>query len=75
MTKASENELERLKRECSEMITTLKQLEEQELDLHCETKILAREAILCGYDPKIVEPPPPKRRRAPVKRKTPTQQN
>ena len=75
MAEASETELQRLKRECAEMMTTLKRLEEHELDLQCENKILAREALLSGYDPKIVEPPPPKsRRRAPaVKRKTATQ--
>jgi len=73
MEDASENELERLKQECSDMMKTLKKLEGEELDLQCENKILAREAMLCGYDPKLVEPPPPKRRRAPAKRKTAAQ--
>lgn len=67
---ASENELDRLKRECAQMMTTLKQLEKEELDLQCQNTILAREAMICGFDPKIVEPPPPKRRRPAAKKKT-----
>lgn len=66
---SDESELERLQRECASMATTLKQLEQQELGLQCQNAILAREAMLCGFDPKLVEPPPPKRRRAPAKKK------
>lgn len=69
------DELDRLRHECAAMVTTLKQLEQQELDIQAENRILAREAILSGYDPKVVEPPPPKRRRTAPKKKatTPTQ--
>lgn len=76
---SAETELQRLKRECAEMMATLQKLEEQELDLQCENKILAREALLSGYDVKIVEPAPPKSRRraAPAnkRKQTPASQN
>lgn len=70
MTETAENEIKRLKKECSDMIKALKILEEEELDLQCQNRILAREALVCGYEPNVIEPPPPKRRRTPVKKKT-----
>ena len=72
MTETAENEVERLKKECSYMIKVLKELEEEELDLQCQNRILAREALVCGYEPNVIEPPPPKRRRTPVKKKAAT---
>ena len=69
MTDPAESELERLKQECSTMVKALKELEEEELDLQCQNRILAREALLCGFDPSVLEPPAPKRRRPPAKKK------
>ena len=48
-------ELQRLQEECSTMVTLLKQLERQERLLRSETAILAREAMLCGYQPELLE--------------------
>jgi hypothetical protein len=70
MTETAENEIKRLKKECSDMIKALKILEDEELDLQCQNRILAREALVCGYEPNVIEPPPPKRRRTPVKKRT-----
>ena len=56
-------ELDRLEQECTSMICLLKELEREELELLQQNKILAREALLCGYQPHLLEPPAPKRRR------------
>ena len=60
---ASQKELQRIQRECTAMVGLLKNLEKEEHDLHCELKILAREAMLCGFAMDLVEPPRPKRRK------------
>ena len=65
---ASKNEVERLQTECSAMVRLLKNLEKEESDLQCELEILAREALLCGFAPKLVEPPAPKRRKTTKKK-------
>ena len=61
-------ELERLKKESSEMINLLKDLENEERDLAHQNEILAREALLCGLDVRVLEPPAPKRRKTAVKK-------
>ncbi len=58
-----DGESERLQRECSAMVKLLKNLEKEEHDLQCQLEVLAREAILCGFDPSLVEPALGKRRR------------
>jgi len=58
-----EAELERLQRECSAMLKLLKNLEKEEHDLQCQLEVLGREALLCGFDPNVVEPTAAKRRR------------
>mmetsp|Transcript_118926 Transcript_118926/g.333081 ORF Transcript_118926/g.333081 Transcript_118926/m.333081 type:complete len:100 (-) Transcript_118926:191-490(-) len=63
-------ELERLQRECSAMVKLLKNLEKEEHDLQCQLEVLGREAILCGFDPTVVEPASAKRRRTTVVTKT-----
>lgn len=63
-------ELERLQRECSAMVKLLKNLEKEENDLQCQLEVLAREVILCGFDPAVVEPASAKRRRTTVVTKT-----
>jgi hypothetical protein len=65
-------EVERLKIECANMIKALNALEEEELETQIQNRILAREALDCGYEPNMIEPPPPKRRRAPAKKKEAT---
>mmetsp|Transcript_26063 Transcript_26063/g.46184 ORF Transcript_26063/g.46184 Transcript_26063/m.46184 type:complete len:80 (-) Transcript_26063:298-537(-) len=47
--------IERIQAECSQMIAALKHLEEEEKDLHYQLEILAREALLCGFQPDVVE--------------------
>lgn len=59
----SMSETEQIQAECSTMVKLLKNLEKEEHDLQCELRILAREAVLCGFTPNVVEPPAPKRRR------------
>jgi hypothetical protein len=46
----------RIQAECSAMIKTLKDLQKEEHDLQSQLDILAREAILCGYQRGVVEP-------------------
>lgn len=58
-----EEELGRIQQECSAMVKLLKNLEKEEHDLQCQLEILAREALLCGFDPEVLEPPAPKRRK------------
>mmetsp|Transcript_25225 Transcript_25225/g.37255 ORF Transcript_25225/g.37255 Transcript_25225/m.37255 type:complete len:80 (-) Transcript_25225:117-356(-) len=65
----ADDELERLQRECASMVALLKQLEKEELELNQQNKILAREAVLCGYQSHLIEPTPPKRRRTASKKK------
>ena len=66
MTEAAtvSDELERLKKQCIEMTQTLNALEKEEIMLQTQNEILAREAILAGYQSHVIEPPAPKRRRA-----------
>jgi hypothetical protein len=70
-TNNSTSELEKLQSECSAMVQLLGNLEKEEHQLHCQLEILAREALLCGFSPEVVEPAAPKRRRttAPSKKK------
>lgn len=65
------SELERLKKECKAMVTLLKRLREEEEDLREKNVMLAREALLCGFQMDNLEAPPPKRRvtKTPVTRK------
>jgi len=58
------DELERLKSECVEMIKMLKRLESEEEVIKAQNEVLAREALLCGFDPIRLEPPAPKRRKS-----------
>jgi hypothetical protein len=69
MGSGDNEELNRLKSECRSMVALLKELERDELELVQQTKILAREALLCGYQPHLLEPPAPKRRRSTVTKK------
>jgi hypothetical protein len=59
----TQDELERLERECLAMVSLIRQLEREELEFLHQAKILAREALLCGYQPHLLETPAPKRRR------------
>lgn len=61
-------QVEILKKECSMMVGLLKQSETEENELSAQNKILAREALLCGFDPAVLEPPAPKRRKPAVKK-------
>jgi hypothetical protein len=61
-------QVEILKKECSVMMGLLKQSESEEKELYAQNKILAREALLCGFDPAVLEPPAPKRRKPAVKK-------
>lgn len=64
-----ESELKRLTKEVDAMIRFMKQLEKEEQQLRAQNEILAREALLCGFDPGLLEPPAPKRRKSLVKPK------
>jgi hypothetical protein len=54
--------MDRLKREAKAMVRLLKKLEAEEVEIRMQNEILAREALLCGFDPGVLEPPAPKRR-------------
>lgn len=56
-------EVERLKKESKAMIALLKQLEKEEGELMLQNRILAREALLNGYSPDLLEAPVTKRRK------------
>ena len=61
------DEVRRLQRECSAMVKLLKNLEQEEHDLQCQLEVIVREALLCGFDPTVLEPASYKRRpRAPA---------
>lgn len=62
------SELERIKKECSAMLRLLKSLDKEEQQLRKQNEILAREALLCGFDPGILGPPAPKRRKSTTKK-------
>jgi phosphorylcholine metabolism protein LicD len=57
------DELERLKKECNAMMRYIKKLHRQEKDLRQRNEMIAREALLCGFQPDALEPQPPKQRR------------
>lgn len=55
--------------ECSNMISLLKSLQKEEHDIQCQLEILAKEALLCGFQNDVVEPPIPKKRTKKLKEK------
>ena len=55
-------ELVRLKNECKAMVTFIKRLRAEEQDLREKNVMLARQALLCGFQMESLEAPPPKRR-------------
>jgi uncharacterized protein (UPF0335 family) len=61
-------DVERLKKESKAMIALLKHLEKEESDLVIQNKILAREALLNGYSPDLLEAPVTNRRKTPAKK-------
>ena len=50
-------ELDRIKTECRAMVTYLKRLRAEEEDLRDKNIMLAREALLCGFQVDNLEPP------------------
>jgi replication-associated recombination protein RarA len=48
-------EVSRLKKESRAMILLLKQLEKEEIELILQNEILAREALLNGYSPDLLD--------------------
>jgi len=54
--------IQAIQAECSTMISLLKTLEKEEHDLGCQLEILAKEALLCGFQNDVIEPPIPKKR-------------
>ena len=59
----SSNNIQAIQAECTAMISLLRDLEKEEHDLHCQLEILAREALLCGFQNDVIEPPIPKKRK------------
>jgi hypothetical protein len=62
------SDLDRLKRESVAMIRLLKKLDKEETELRRQSEILAREALMNGFELEMLEPAPPKRRK-PVAKK------
>lgn len=56
-------EAERLKKESLAMIQLLKQQEQEQNELRIQNEILAREALLHGFNPDAIETPAPKKGR------------
>jgi hypothetical protein len=56
-------EKSQLKKECTAMIRHLKNLEEEENQLRLQNEILAREALINGFNVGLLEAPAPKRRK------------
>ena len=50
-------ELAQLQKECRNMMEHIKDLGEEEQSLNAQNRILAREALACGFDPSKLEPP------------------
>ena len=61
-------EIEKLKKESAAMIRHLKKLEEEELNLRVKNEILAREALVNGFEVGLLEAPAPKRRKQLVRK-------
>uniref|UniRef100_A0A7S2XPU5 Uncharacterized protein n=1 Tax=Attheya septentrionalis TaxID=420275 RepID=A0A7S2XPU5_9STRA len=59
-----DSELTRLKRECAAMVHTLENLQTEEASLKAQNKILAREAIICGYRGTLLMAPAKRRKLA-----------
>lgn len=59
---AETNDIQAIQAECSAMISLLQDLEKEEHDLQCQLEILAKEALLCGFQIDVFEPPIPKKR-------------
>lgn len=60
--------MERIQKECDVMVRMVKNLQQEEGELAMQCTILAREALICGFDPDVLEPPAPKRRKQTVKK-------
>ena len=56
------DDIQTIQEECSTMISLLQDLEKDEHDLQCQLEILAKEALLCGFQNDVIEPPIPKKR-------------
>ena len=56
-------ELQRLKRESAAMVKYLKKLQREEKDSRLRNEMIAREALLCGFQPDALESAPSKQRR------------
>ena len=61
------NNIQIIQAEASNMISLLKRLEKEEYDIQCQLEVLAREALLCGFQADIHEPPIPKKRTKKIK--------
>ena len=62
MVVAETDDIQAIQAECSTMISLLQDLEKEEHDLQCQLEILAKEALLCGFQNDVIEPPIPKKR-------------
>lgn len=67
-TPEEEPSLERIQSECHAMLQLLQNLQQEERTLDKQNEILAREALLCGMDTSVLEPPTAKKRKLPAKK-------
>jgi len=58
----SSDDIHIIQAECSNMVSLLKSLQKEEEDIECQLEILAKEALLCGFQNDVIEPPIPKKR-------------
>eukprot|EP00536_Pseudo-nitzschia_multiseries_P012101 jgi/Psemu1/290073/fgenesh1_pg.445_\ len=57
-----DDDIQTIQAECSNMVLLLKSLHKEEEDIQCQLEILAKEALLCGFQNDVIEPPVPKKR-------------
>lgn len=69
------NNIQAIQAECATMISLLQDLEKEEHDLQCQLEILAKEALLCGFQNDVIEPPIPKKRAKKQQAQLPKQEN
>jgi len=60
---ANVSDIHLIQTECSNMISLLKVLQNEENDIQCQLEILSREALLCGFQNDKFEPSIPKKRK------------
>lgn len=65
---STEDEMHKLRNECSAMVKCLKHLEQKEAELVLQNEILARESVVNGFDISALDPSALKKRKTAPKK-------